>query len=639
MVSTRIAVAVYDFDGEQAYNELSFRIGDRLGICGGEQPADGWLEGYVLDQNGNFQVSQLGLIPAEYVQITDDFVENVTVPPTLPPLPSLLQRLVAEQEEKQRQKRQSSEYQTVAAAAPPPPLPSTATIAAALQKDLNNVMLGNRNQSDSDMQQQHNATTNENNLDCSEFDDSLHDEFGGKNDNQFDTRTINTVITSLNDLSNNNNRTPSVTAATVRVKPSKNFFSPFVSRGFDAFLTKNELPLAYVNDVAIGLDVCADKPLEPHWNVMMPQNLNSATRESTMLFDLQIVGHSTESKFIGTKVFTVFHILEKKSNIVVQRRYKHFEWLHKILSKKFSFVCLPVLPEKQANGRFEDRFIERRKYLLTRYLDRLNRHPLISTSKVFKLFVTCNTASEWKAGKRAAESDDLIGDKLLHSINIHGDLPKLDGDEDGKDFVDVVNGMKVKQLIMRDSLVGLASFNNSGHNYFQKLSTAFSKMVKSVPTKGPNSPLSDNPYCWLPDCDKCTGMISAMENASRILHECSSQFPQNNEHTVAKAIGQLTEYEHNLDSVQLSAFIQHKTIQKLKDWRKQSFDGIIDQSLLEELETKCSKLVQVAYAEATHFHEERDKDFKIMMKGLLEGEAAFYRKLGENLEEASKAFL
>jgi hypothetical protein len=34
----------------------------------------------------------------------------------------------------------------------------------------------------------------------------------------------------------------------------------------------------------------------------------------------------------------------------VKRRYKHFDWLHSELTRKFAFVVVPPLPGKQLTG-------------------------------------------------------------------------------------------------------------------------------------------------------------------------------------------------------------------------------------------------------------------------------------------------
>jgi sorting nexin-9/18/33 len=74
---------------------------------------------------------------------------------------------------------------------------------------------------------------------------------------------------------------------------------------------------------------------------------------------------------------------------VVERRFKHFDWLHARITHKFTIMVVGALPDKQISGRFEDDFIERRRLALERYMSRLARHPVISQSDVFQHFITC----------------------------------------------------------------------------------------------------------------------------------------------------------------------------------------------------------------------------------------------------------
>jgi len=73
----------------------------------------------------------------------------------------------------------------------------------------------------------------------------------------------------------------------------------------------------------------------------------------------------------------------------VERRFKHFDWLHSRIQSKFSVLVFGALPDKQISGRFEEDFIERRRMALEHYINRLARHPVISQSAVFQHFITC----------------------------------------------------------------------------------------------------------------------------------------------------------------------------------------------------------------------------------------------------------
>lgn len=47
------------------------------------------------------------------------------------------------------------------------------------------------------------------------------------------------------------------------------------------------------------------------------------------------------------KLYLIFQF----NNIAVERRYKHFDWLHERLEEKFSLIPIPPLPDKQISGK------------------------------------------------------------------------------------------------------------------------------------------------------------------------------------------------------------------------------------------------------------------------------------------------
>ncbi len=65
------------------------------------------------------------------------------------------------------------------------------------------------------------------------------------------------------------------------------------------------------------------------------------------------------------------HPLISSPTLIVYRRYKHFEWIHKILQHEFPGYILPPLPPKQELGRFNKEFLVRRAYCLERYINKI----------------------------------------------------------------------------------------------------------------------------------------------------------------------------------------------------------------------------------------------------------------------------
>jgi sorting nexin-9/18/33 len=79
------------------------------------------------------------------------------------------------------------------------------------------------------------------------------------------------------------------------------------------------------------------------------------------------------------------------TRITVQRRFSHFVFLHRVLTRRLPGIALPPLPEKQYAGRFNSEFVEARRGDLERYIGRLVRHPLARYAEVVTFFLSCES--------------------------------------------------------------------------------------------------------------------------------------------------------------------------------------------------------------------------------------------------------
>jgi sorting nexin-9/18/33 len=79
------------------------------------------------------------------------------------------------------------------------------------------------------------------------------------------------------------------------------------------------------------------------------------------------------------------------TRITVHRRFSHFVFLHKALTRRLPGIALPPLPEKQYAGRFSDDFVEARRGDLERYLSRVIRHPVARYAEVLTFFLSCES--------------------------------------------------------------------------------------------------------------------------------------------------------------------------------------------------------------------------------------------------------
>ncbi|KAI8333891.1 hypothetical protein BC941DRAFT_433277 [Chlamydoabsidia padenii] len=87
----------------------------------------------------------------------------------------------------------------------------------------------------------------------------------------------------------------------------------------------------------------------------------------------------------------------------VWRRFQDFVWLYNTLCLEYPACIVPPLPEKHRleyikGDRFSSDFIERRKFCLQWFLDRIARHPILQQSQCTRLFLE---SSDFKNDKQS----------------------------------------------------------------------------------------------------------------------------------------------------------------------------------------------------------------------------------------------
>ncbi|XP_038640422.1 sorting nexin-33 [Scyliorhinus canicula] len=267
------------------------------------------------------------------------------------------------------------------------------------------------------------------------------------------------------------------TASRLSTKSSvvgKNFnrFSSFVRSGGEAFIL-GEVPSVF-------------KTAETYCVLMSPDGPEWS--DSPHPFTCTIEEPTKQTKFKGIKSYISYKLTPSHTKYPVYRRYKHFDWLHNRLLHKFSVISVPHLPEKQATGRFEDDFIEKRKRRLILWMDHMTSHPVLSQYEGFQHFLTCTDDRAWKQGKRRSEKDELVGANSFLTIQIpqeHQDL---------QDVEERVDMFKTFSKRMDDSVLQLTNVatdlcrKHAGgfRKEFQKLGNAFNSISQAFELDQPH---------------------------------------------------------------------------------------------------------------------------------------------------------
>merc|ERR550532_1326389 len=326
-----------------------------------------------------------------------------------------------------------------------------------------------------------------------------------------------------------------------------------------------------------------------------------------------------EAKFKGLKSYIAYQLTPSFNNIQVSRRYKRFDWLYEQLQKKFNFVPIPPLPDKQIQGRYEEEFIEHRMNQLQSFVNRMCRHPVLSQSEVWSHFLTCTDEKRWKTGKRKAEKDNLGGGALDLAVRVPD--KQLDSD-----FVD------------RE----VATFTQF-HTQFDAAVKNLAKMGAEQTTKCQvhyKREFSNIGRCFL-------GLGQAMDQ------DGGGYNPSLNRAVIAtgecyEEIGRLYEEQPRLDWEHL-ADMMHDYKGLLAGWpqvlqihagahgrRKEAENS--GQSEAAQISKRSDTVSYALLAEVNTFHEQRVKDVKSSHQHFLQEQIKFYQKITERLQDTLKLY-
>lgn len=245
-----------------------------------------------------------------------------------------------------------------------------------------------------------------------------------------------------------------------------NRFSSFVRSGVEAFVL-GDVPMMAKIAESYTIDM---GPLGPRW------------KENPRPFTCSIEDPTKQTKFKGIKTYISYRVTPSHTGHPVYRRYKHFDWLYNRLLHKFTVISVPHLPEKQATGRFEEDFIEKRKRRLVLWMNHMTSHPVLSQYEGFEHFLMCTDDKQWKLGKRRAEKDEMVGAHFMLTLQIpseHQDLQDVEERVDNfKTFAkkmdeSVMQLTHVASELVRKHLGGFRREFQQLGNSFQSISQAF----------------------------------------------------------------------------------------------------------------------------------------------------------------------
>ncbi|KAM9313118.1 sorting nexin-33 [Gastrophryne carolinensis] len=388
-----------------------------------------------------------------------------------------------------------------------------------------------------------------------------------------------------------------------------NRFSSFVRSGVEAFILGDVLQLGRVpetNAIEMG-------PMGPQWRVDHGS------------FTCSVEEPTKQTKFKGIKSYISYRLTPGHTNSPVYRRYKHFDWLYNRLLHKFTVISVPHLPEKQATGRFEEDFIQKRKRRLVLWMDHMTSHPVLSQYDGFQHFLTCRDEKQWKAGKRCAEKDEMVGANFLLTLQIpteHQDLQDVEERIDAfKAFAKKMdeNVMQLTSVVSELARKHLGGFRKE----FQKLGGALQGLSHSFQL--------DPPYGSEP-------LVGAIAHTGRTYEKVGEMFAEQPKNDQFRFLDTLSLYQGLLSNFPDIIHLQKGAFAKVKDSQRMSDEGKMEQDEADGIRKRCRVVGFALQAEINHFHQRRLLDFKQTIQHYLKEQIIFYGRVSQELEKTLQLY-
>ncbi|XP_075432113.1 sorting nexin-33 isoform X2 [Ascaphus truei] len=383
-----------------------------------------------------------------------------------------------------------------------------------------------------------------------------------------------------------------------------NRFSSFVRSGVEAFILGDVPQMARVAEKHV-IEMGAKGPL---W------------QQSPDPFICSVEEPTKQTKFKGIKSYISYRLTPGHTNSPVYRRYKHFDWLYNRLLHKFTVISVPHLPEKQATGRFEEDFIQKRKRRLVLWMDHMTSHPVLSRYDGFQHFLGCCDDKQWKAGKRRAEKDELVGASFLLTLQIPAEHQDL---QDVEERVDVFKAFSKKMddsVLQLSAVVSELARKHLGgfRKEFQKLGAALQGLSHSFQL--------DPPYGSEP-------LVGAISHTGRTYEAVGEMFAEQPKNDLFRFLDTLSLYQGLLSNFPDIIHLQKGAFAKVKDSQRMSDEGRMEQEEADGIRKRCRVVGFALQAEINHFHVRRLQDFKQTMQDYLREQIVFYHRVGQELEK------
>eukprot|EP00063_Salmo_salar_P086208 XP_014061043.1 PREDICTED: sorting nexin-9 isoform X2 [Salmo salar] len=332
------------------------------------------------------------------------------------------------------------------------------------------------------------------------------------------------------------------------------------------------------------------------------------------------------TKMYGLKSYIEYHVIPNTTNRPVNHRYKHFDWLYERLLDKFgSAIPIPSLPDKQVTGRFEEEFIKMRMERLQGWMTRMCRHPVVSNSDVFQLFLTYKDEKDWKTGKRKAEKDEDVGVMIFSSIEPEApDLDPIEVEQKCDQFSRFTKAMDdgVKDLLT----VGQEHWKRCTGplpKEYQRIGKAFQNLSSVFTSSGYQGEAT---------------LTDAMTSAGKTYEEIAQMVAEQPRKDLHFLMENNNEYKGLLGCFPDTIGVHKAAIEKVKEGDRLVAASKITPQDKVTMAKRVSTMSYALQAEMNHFHSNRIYDYNRVMQLYLEEQVKFYETIAEKLKQAHSQF-
>uniref|UniRef100_A0A671YWA9 Sorting nexin 9a n=1 Tax=Sparus aurata TaxID=8175 RepID=A0A671YWA9_SPAAU len=318
--------------------------------------------------------------------------------------------------------------------------------------------------------------------------------------------------------------------------------------------------------------------------------------------DCVIADPKKESKLYGLKSFIEYQITPNTTNRPVNHRYKHFDWLYERLLEKFgSALPIPSLPDKQVTGRFEEDFIRMRMEQLQAWMTRMCRHPVVSQSEVFQLFLTYRDEKDWKAGKRKAEKDETVG-PMIFSL--------LEPEAAELDTAEVEQKCEHYSRFTKSMDDGVRELLNVGNTHWKRCTGPLPKEYERIGRAFRNlsTVFISSRY---PGEETLTDALTAAGQTYEEIAEIVAQQPQKDLHFLLETNN---EYKGLLGCFPEIMAVHKAAVDKVKEADRLVSAGKITNNDRKLMNQRVSCMSYSLQAEMNHFHSNRIYDYNRVMQ-------------------------